>query len=322
MIQWFRNKSGNRKYSLNQLYQVIGLSKQAVSQYLFKQAKFEQSLCDLLIEVDELRAEHPGCGLEKMYYTLAPSSLGRDRFIAVLSQMGYGVVKVKNFMKTTKPVHSSYQNLIEGMIVTRINQVLQSDITYYYTDKQFYYIVFIIDVYSKRIVGFKASEHLRAEANIMALEQVIKLRGKTNLSNTIHHSDRGSQYIAKKYRNLLERHNIHISMGDNAMDNAYAERINGIIKNEYLKYQAITDLVTLKKQLRKAVKHYNHKRIHNHLPNRMTPVSFENALSNKTLKTVHLELIYAKENNVKRNKLKTFLPLMDIQSNQLCPIFY
>ncbi len=310
------------KYSLNQLYQVIGLSKQAVSQYFLRQNKFEENLFNLLIEVDELRAEHPGCGLEKMYYTLAPSFIGRDRFIEVLKQMGYGVVKVKNFIKTTKPVHSNYENLIEGMSVTRINQVLQSDITYYYASNRFYYIVFIIDVYSKRIVGFQASEHLRAEANLIALQQVIKLRGKTNLNDMIHHSDRGSQYIAKKYRNLLEKHSIHISMGYNAMENAYAERINGIIKNEYLKYKEITDLISLKKQLRRAVKHYNYKRIHNHLPNRMTPVNFENAIEKLTLEKTHLELIYAQKNNVKRNKLKTFLPLMDIQNNQLCPIFY
>jgi len=309
------------KYSLNQLYQVIGLSKQAVSQYLLRQDKFEKHLSDLLIEVDELRVEHPGCGLEKMYYTLAPSFIGRDRFIDVMRQMGYGVVKVKNFIKTTKPVHSSYENLIEGMSVTRINQVLQSDITYYYAGGRFYYIVFIIDVYSKRIIGFQASDHMRAEANVAALKQVIKLRSKTNLSDMIHHSDRGSQYIAKKYRNLLEKHNIYMSMGYNAMENAYAERINGIIKNEYLKYYEITDLISLKKQLRKAVKHYNHKRIHNHLPNRMSPVDFENALTNMTLKKTHLELIYAQKNNVKRNKLKAFLPIMDIQNNQLCPIF-
>lgn len=310
------------KYSLNQLYQVIGLSKQAVSQYLLRQDKFEQRLSDLLIEVDELRAEHPGCGLEKMYYTLAPDFLGRDRFIDVLQQLGYGVVKVKNFIKTTKPVHSSYENLIEGMSVTRINQVLQSDITYYYAGNRFYYIVFIIDVYSKRIVGFQASEHLRAEANVTALKQVIKLRGKTNLSEMIHHSDRGSQYIAKKYINLLKKHNIHISMGYNAMENAYAERINGIIKNEYLKHKEIIDLNTLKKQLRKAVKHYNHKRIHNHLPNRMTPIDFENLVAKMTLEKNHLELIYAQKNNVKRNKLKHLLPRIDIQNNQSCPIFY
>ena len=310
------------KYSLNQLYQVIGLSKQAVSQYLLRQDKFEKYLSNLLIEVDELRAEHPGCGLEKMYYTLAPSFLGRDRFIAVLNQMGYGVVKVKNFIKTTKPVHSSYENLIEGMSVTGINQVLQSDITYYYAGSRFYYIVFIIDVYSKRIVGFQASDHMRAEANVTALQQTIKLRGKTNLSDTIHHSDRGSQYIAKRYRNLLEKHHINISMGYNAMENAYAERINGIIKNEYLKYKEITDLASLKKQLQKAVKHYNHKRIHNHLPNRMTPVNFEKAMDNNTLSKTHLELIYAEQNNMKRNKLKHFLPFMDIQKNQLCPIVY
>jgi transposase InsO family protein len=113
------------------------------------------------------------------------------------------------------------------------NIVWQTDITYYLIGDQYFYIVFIIDVYTKRILGFCTSEHLRAEANLFALKMAMS-QSTGSLEYLIHHSDRGGQYINKNYVGLLRKSGIHISMGAQAQDNAYAERINGTIKNEYL----------------------------------------------------------------------------------------
>ena len=275
----------------------------------------------MVLEAEVLRSEHPGCGVEKMYDALSPDFIGRDRFIAIFMDLGYRVVYPKNYVKTTFPAHYAYPNLIEGMLVRGINQVVQSDISYFLLNGDFYYLVFIIDVFSKRIVGFQASTHLRADANLLALKQLIKLRGAQNLFNLIHHSDRGSQYISKKYVDTLKKLNCHVSMGLTAQQNAYAERINGIIKNEYLNLWIINSFRQLKRKLKEAVHHYNYKRPHRHLPGKMPPVQFENALANDILDKEHFELIFAKNNHVKR-PFKELYDL-DLPKFQLlfCPVF-
>jgi len=257
--------------SLNQLYRIVGMSKQAAQQYQIRQMEFDRKLSDLVIEVDELRSEHPGCGVEKMYFTLKPTFIGRDRFIETFMSLGYRVNKIKNYHKTTIPVSHKYPNLIEGLVVSCENMVWQSDITYFDVKGRFYYLVFIIDVYSRKIVGYAVSDHLRAEANIKALQMALTGRPAPK----IHHSDRGSQYINNIYTKVLKDNGTSISMGLIAQDNAYAERINGIIKNEYLKYKIINSFDNLKKETRKAVAHYNNKRIHGSLPNKMNPKQFE-----------------------------------------------
>ncbi|MFK7935987.1 MAG: transposase [Saprospiraceae bacterium] len=303
------------------MYRAVKISKQAVAQQQRRQVVFDEQLAHLIVEVDILRADHPGCGIEKMYYTLHPNFIGRDRFIDIFMKLGYRVNKPKNFIKTTFSVYCKYKNLIDGLLVTQINQVVQSDITYIHINGKFYYLVFIIDVYSKRIVGYQASDHLRATANVAALRQLFRLRGKSQLAGMIHHSDRGSQYIASQYIKILTGANCFISMGMDARQNAYAERVNGIIKNEYLKHWDIPDFKTLKSKLRKAVKHYNYHRQHNHLPPRMSPIEFEKHLKNQTLSTVHQELIYAAQNCVNRTALRILKISTEKNQGYFCPIF-
>lgn len=121
------------------------------------------------------------------------------------------------------------------MEVTKPHQVLQSDITYFYLNDDSYYIVFILDVYTRKIIGYNVSSNMRHESNIKALKMALKQIDLKERSNMIHHSDRGSQYGSKAYVKILNDSGIKISMGLKAQDNAFAERINGTIKNEYLK---------------------------------------------------------------------------------------
>jgi len=309
------------KHSLNSLYRLLGTHKQAVHQQSRRRLLFESKLAELIIQVDVLRSEHPGCGVEKMYYSLRPDFLGRDRFVDILMDLGYRLKRRKNYTRTTVSVSSDYENLIEGLLVRSINQVVQSDISYFLIDDTYYYLVFIIDVFSKRIVGYKASNHMRATANRAALQQMVDLRGKQQLKDMIHHSDRGSQYNEKKYRGILQQLGCHISMGQKAQDNAYAERINGIIKNEYLHHWNIKSLRQLKKQLQQAVQHYNNKRPHKHLAQRMAPIQFEHALKKHQLAKEHFELIYAKQNYHKRPHQFDLLPEITTQTGYFCPIF-
>jgi len=254
---------------MNSLYKVIGISKQAVHQFALREELFEEKVKVLLKEAEELRAEHPGCGVEKMYYTLSPDFIGRDRFIELFMQLGFRIQKAKNYRKTTIASKLYYPNLIKGMQINAPNIVWQSDITYIEIGDRFYYAVFIIDVYTKEIVGYSISDHMRATANLQALEMAIKKYGVPK----IHHSDRGSQYVYKVYVELLKSHNTMISMSLTAQDNAYAERINRTIKEEYLSKWDINTFEELKLAVNKAVKHYNTKRLHNNI-NRMIPNEF------------------------------------------------
>jgi len=133
-------------------------------------------------------------------------------------------------------------------------------------------------VYTKKIVGYQVSDHMRATANMQALNMALRNEKPPN----IHHSDRGSQYVYKQYIDLLKRKGCKISMGLSAQDNAYAERINRTIKEEYLDYWKPKNFQQLKKQMSKAVNYYNNKRPHNNI-GKLSPVEFENKWFNNQL---------------------------------------
>ena len=213
-----------------------------------------------------------------MYKTLAPRCMGRDKFCEIFMNLGYRVRSIKNYRRTTIPTHINYPNLIEGMQVTGPYQVLQSDITYFDLHGVFYYIVFIVDVYTREILGYHLGEHMRTQCNISALKMALSHIPQEYYSEMIHHSDRGSQYGSIKYRKLLENNRIYISMGLTAQDNAFVERVNGIIKNEYLKLWSIKDFKQLKMKTTKAVNNYNNKRLHLAFNNEYTPSSFKATL--------------------------------------------
>lgn len=307
---------------MNKMYQAAGITKQGYHQSINRQNAFEKKLMDLLLQVDILRSDHPGCGVEKMYHTLRPAFLGRDRFVEIMMSAGYRVTKQKNYIKTTISGYYNYPNLIEGSMVTDVNQVWQSDITYVKVGADYFYAVFIIDVYSRRIIGYNASDNLRAVSNVKALKQAFRLRGNSELKDLIHHSDRGSQYTSKKYTKMLETKDISISMGLVATDNSYAERINGTIKNEFLRHWEIKDLRDLKRKLKKAVDYYNNKRPHNHLPQRMSPLKFEKELLDSDIRKRPTVTIYTDGND----KIKEASSLIDLDPEKglwihNCPIY-
>lgn len=249
---------------MNELYRTVGISKQAVVQYERRQKIFDEKIMNLIIEADELREAHPGCGVEKMYHTLRPDFIGRDRFVETFMDLGYRLKRTKNYRVTTRRGPWYYPNLIKGITVRKASEVWQSDITYIRVKDRFYYAVFIIDVYTKKIVGYSLSDHMRATANIRALKMALKGHDPPK----IHHSDRGSQYIHAGYTDLLKKHDVKLSMGKIAQENAYAERINGTIKNEFIKFWKPENFEQLKTMTKKAVNYYNQIRPHDNLGKR------------------------------------------------------
>jgi hypothetical protein len=113
------------------LYQVIDISKQAVHQYDKRQAIFDEKVRQLILEADELREQHPGCGVEKMYFALKPNFIGRDRFVEMMMQLGYRLKRKKNYKRTTIASKIYYPNLIKGLQVSRPSTVWQSDNIYF-----------------------------------------------------------------------------------------------------------------------------------------------------------------------------------------------
>ncbi|CAN1558070.1 Tra5 Transposase and inactivated derivatives [Flavobacteriaceae bacterium] len=272
---------------MNQLYKTLGISKQAVDQYQKRQVVFNQKMNCLLLEAEELRKEHPGCGVAKMYDTLKPNFIGRDRFVDSFMELGFRLKRNKNYRRTTFAGKTYYPNLIQSLSVYAPSMVWQSDITYYYVGERFYYVVFIIDVYTKKIVGYQQSNHMRATANIQAMQMALKV----NEAPMIHHSDRGSQYIYNEYIKLLKTNSCEISMALSAQDNAYAERINKTIKEEYLDFWKPKTFEELKKYLEKAVNQYNNIRPHNHL-GKLSPIDFEKKWFNNSLITKPIFTIF------------------------------
>ena len=224
----------------------------------------------MVTEAEELRYEHPGCGVEKMYDTLKPEFIGRDRFVDTMMDLGFRVKRRRNYKRTTISSKIYYPNLIKGMEVNRPSQIWQSDITYIPVGGKHYYAVFIIDVYTKKIVGYQVSDHMRATANVQALQMALSKHPPPE----VHHSDRGSQYIYKHYISLLKKQGSQISMALSAQDNAYAERINRTIKEEYIDHWKPKTFSELKRFVKKAVIQYNVRRPHNNLEKR-SPIEFE-----------------------------------------------
>jgi transposase InsO family protein len=224
--------------------------------------------------MEDIREMHPGMGLRKMYDQFSPEGIGRDAFICLGLCSGFRLNVVRAAHKTTRGVKNAlYGNLLEDREFTGVNQVWVSDLFYFPIADKHYYVVLIMDAYSRRIVGASAADNMRAENNVNALEQALGLRKIDDYEQKLtHHSDKGGQYLSAIYTDLLTSSGICISMCRDVLDNAHSERVNGTIKNEYLARWGVNSYEMLKSHLVKAVDNYNN-RLHNSLG--MTPIQFE-----------------------------------------------
>lgn len=234
--------------------------------------EFEHSL--LLKEVDSIRNLHPRIGGRKLHIMLQSFmqehqiKMGRDKFFDFLSVYGLLVKKRKRRVQTTNSLHwlKKYDNLIERFEADRQNQLWVSDITYWKVAGKYTYISLITDAYSRKVVGHQLWETLEAEGSIRALKTAISglVKRPDDCFELIHHSDRGIQYCCKEYTDLLQQNQIQISMTQNGdpLENAIAERVNGILKDEYLLQYQPEDIDQAKQYLDQAIMLYNNDRPH------------------------------------------------------------
>jgi len=207
----------------------------------------------------------------EMYRIIQPVRLGRDRFESFCFSRGLKVQRKVSLYRTTNSLGvTRFANLIKDREVTGVNQVWVSDITYYRIRERFYFLTFITDLGSRRILGHAVSATmLTEETTIPAL--VMAFETRKGVRPTILHSDGGGQYYCKAFLSLT-RPDIRNSMGKEAYDNPNAERINGQIKNDYLIHYNPQTLQELVVQTDRAVMNYNLKR---HSAIKQSPLEFE-----------------------------------------------
>ena len=265
--------------SLNQLYRVIGISKQAIHKMLNLNQKRKDESEQLNRFIEEIRKDHPTMNLRDLYFKIMPDFMGRDKFEEYCKKAGFMIEKKKKYCITTDSSGViRFPNLINDIEIVRLNQVWQSDITYYEVNGRFYYITFIIDSYSRRILGYSVSSMLLTiYTTIPALKMAIKTRCDSDLKGLIFHSDGGGQYYAQEFLKITKGFNIINSMCKNAYENGKAERVNGVIKNNYLIHKQINSFEKLIKEVDHAVSMYNYEKPHIKLK-RKSPIQFENNL--------------------------------------------
>ena len=173
-------------------------------------------------------------------------------------------LRKKYSSRTTNSLHRfyKYHNIIKDFKASRPNQIWVSDITYIRTIKGFCYLALITDAYSRKIVGYDLSNSLELSGCVRALNKA--LYKAKNIDRLIHHSDRGIQYCSNVYTKILKQHNIAISMTEDnhCYENAMAERINGILKDEFYLDQTFTDVDHAKRATKNAINLYNEVRLH------------------------------------------------------------
>lgn len=280
---------------MNEIFRAIGMSKQAFHQSMDRHLLKLEEQQQLLPLVAQLRADHPGMAAREMYRLLKPQSMGRDRFEGFCFEQGYKLERKRSYQRTTNSLGViRFPNLVAGRELTGVNQVWVSDITYYRIGETFYYLTFIVDLFSRRIVGYSVSKKLLTEhTTLPALKMALKQRQPA--AGLIFHSDGGGQYYSKKFIALTAEHQIRNSMCESVYENPHAERINGTIKNYYLAEYNPQDFEDLRVKTHKAVRMYNLYKPHQAL-NRLSPAAYE-ALSTEN------EVLNKRKKEAKKEKM-------------------
>lgn len=279
--------------SLSRSCRLFGISRQAFYQRERRKVFRTTELTPVKNMVQEIRRQMPRVGTRKLYYLLEHDlrqqqiKLGRDGLFDLLRAEYLLIKPLKRYTKTTNSKHwlRKYPNLMKDQKPQHPEQYFVSDITYVKSKQSVHYLSLVTDAYSRKIMGYHLSDDMTSESVVKALKKAIK--GRIYANQTIHHSDRGLQYCSMTYQKALSEGNIIPSMTDgyDCYQNALAERVNGILKQEFLINKCNT-----KKELELLVKEsvdiYNNKRPHLSL-NMMTPNAMHKKASEKISKAIN-----------------------------------
>ena len=246
-----------------------------------KRSRTSKNKAEQVVElVENIRMKMPKIGGRKLYFMLNEPlktlKIGRDKFFNILKANHLLITPKRSYHITTNSHHRfrKHKNLVLDYQITKPNQVWVADITYIGNRKNPSYLSLITDAYSKKIVGHYVAENLTTEGSLLALKKAINTTELKELS-LIHHSDRGLQYCSDEYQKILEKNNISCSMTQNSdpYENAIAERINGILKQEFNIDKFDVETKIKRKIVEESIEIYNELRPHfsNHYltPNQM-----------------------------------------------------
>ena len=246
-----------------------------------KRSRTSKNKAEQVVElVENIRMKMPKIGGRKLYFMLNEPlktlKIGRDKFFNILKANHLLITPKRRYHITTNSHHRfrKHKNLVLDYQITKPNQVWVADITYIGNRKNPSYLSLITDAYSKKIVGHYVAENLTTEGSLLALKKAINTTELKELS-LIHHSDRGLQYCSDEYQKILEKNNISCSMTQNSdpYENAIAERINGILKQEFNIDKFDVETKIKRKIVEESIEIYNELRPHfsNHYltPNQM-----------------------------------------------------
>lgn len=247
---------------------LFGISKQAYYKKIKADRKRVQVHEGAKKSVLELRRHLPGSGTRKLHYLLKNSgiSIGRDLLFSWLRSQGLLIYKKKRYTVTTNSKHwmRKYPNIIKDVTISRPEQVWVADITYLDTAEDGnVYLHLVTDAYSKQVMGYELCNNMEAASTLKALKMAVKNRRYKDLP-LIHHSDRGLQYCSKLYVDCLITNNITVSMTENGSpyDNAVAERVNGILKDEFGLAEQLVNHREALLQVKESIYAYNFLRPH------------------------------------------------------------
>jgi len=220
--------------------------------------------------VQGARKEHPRMGTRKLHGLISPTlartdqAIGRDRLFSLLRKEGLLVKVRRKSVKTTNSRHCLpvFTNRFKDMHLSSPNQAWVSDLTYIRTQEGFMYASLITDAFSRKIVGYHVGDTLESEGCLRALKMATNSLNKGE--TPLHHSDRGCQYCCHRYVRELQRHGLTASMTEHnhCYENAMAERVNGILKQEYYMDNCFATKDLAKVAMKNAVYLYNTKRPH------------------------------------------------------------
>jgi len=260
----------NPQLGLARVCRLFGITRQAYYNYKKRTEKKYLENDQVLKMVKAIREVHPRIGCRKIYTILKDDfehmkiKIGRDKLFDLLSDNQLLIRKRKRRIRTTNSHHSfrKYKNIIKNFIPYKANQLWVSDITYLKKGETFSYLFLITDAYSKKILGYNLAETLETKNAIISLRMAIDSSESTE--GIIHHSDRGLQYCSRNYVKLLQDYKIEISMTEDSKptDKSIAERVNGILKEEYIEPLKKSSNYDLAEVIDQAVLRYNNYRPH------------------------------------------------------------
>jgi putative transposase len=272
------------RVNLTMICSLFGVKRDAYYKYIKRFKKRETVKAQVISMVKEERKEQPRVGGRKLHEALQPSfitadlKIGRDYLFDIMREHDMLIKRKKASCRTTFSYHRfyTYKNLVKNMVVNRPNQVWVSDITYIRTVSGFCYLALITDLYSRKIVGYDMSDSLELAGCLRALQKARKAARPA--AGLVHHSDRGIQYCSNQYVDELKKYGIQISMTEenHCYENAIAERVNGILKDEFYLDQVFYSLNHARDAVKNAIEIYNSKRLHLSLGYKTPNYVFEN----------------------------------------------